>query len=68
MADKLVICTHHKFNLKGCNRKAGHEGLHRNIYDTTDERWADDAGTYVNTREHWVALVNALGTGLPPKI
>jgi hypothetical protein len=55
------VCSHAKFNLKGCNRFAGHDGPHRNIYDTTNEQWGDDAGMYCETEEQWTALVDNLG-------
>ena len=54
------ICSHAKFNLKGCNRLAGHKGPHRNIFDVTDERWGDEAGRYIETLAEWFALIDNL--------
>jgi len=55
------VCSHVKFNLKGCNRLANHDGMHRNIFDSTNEYWSDDAGRYINTQKEWIALVKGLG-------
>lgn len=55
------LCSHVKFSLKGCNRLAGHEGLHRNIFDSTNEQWDDAAGRYSETQADWVGLVDNLG-------
>jgi len=58
------ICSHAKFNLRGCTRRAGHSGSHTNINDPYGRTWEDADGKYCETKEDWVWLIdNLTGSG-----
>ena len=52
------ICSHVKFNLRGCTRRAGHTGLHENMNNPYHRSWENEDGRYIETQEEWVALVD----------
>jgi hypothetical protein len=54
------ICSHVKFNLRGCTRRADHTGLHGNMHDPYGRSWKDEDGRYVKTYEQWCAMVDNL--------
>jgi len=54
------VCSHVKFNLRGCTLHAHHSGSHTNVNDPLGRCWQDEDGRYSETKADWVALVDNL--------